>query len=206
MSLLSETSHPTKDNDLESMFLEKSELKIKQNLRGVLEKFAEMGYLEDFANFFELANNGIYPLECIPLPAWLDSVRWYGCDSASKMRYRDVMKVFWRVVYKELHAGGYNLLTGIKFDGCLVTNQSDQQNLIPAQTQINWAGPSIQNLKAEHEFIKKCSNPGIITEVISKTNVASVETQIMVNSNALKEFSIVLIAVKVQIIALQFVP
>ena len=129
----------------------------------VLERLAEKKYLNDFVNFFELVANDTYPLDCIALPCWLDTVKWYNCRSTTDMQYRDETRLFWRVVYKILHGTAIRLFSGMKSLGQVVNGEMSRGELSPQESQINFAVPDVHNLRgSDIVTIDKEIQPGVI--------------------------------------------
>ena len=71
--------------------------RIKELLLDVLPKLADFQYLEDFVRFFELVAEDKYPLSCIALPCFLDTVKWYSLHTTTSMVYRDSTRLWWRI-------------------------------------------------------------------------------------------------------------
>ena len=125
----------------------------------------EWKYLEDFVVFLELIVTGQYPLSCIALPCWLDTVRWYATSSTTKMTYRTECLLLWRVVKKILHGKGIALLKGMKNLGHVLNGEATRGNITLKDSWINFAIP--ENIKAPDNIgIPDVLEPGIISEAI----------------------------------------
>lgn len=143
-------------------YLGQCEKRISAVLPEVLFCLDEHKYLEDFVHFFELVAEDAYPLDCIALPCFLDTVRWYSQESTSNMAYRDETKLFWRVVYKLFHGTGVRFFSGTKSLGQILTGEGTRGSICPQNSEINFAVPNTPNLVAEITSIPKVTPPGVI--------------------------------------------
>ena len=124
-----------------------------------------MGIYGRFRKIFELIVEGQYPLSCIALPCWLDTVRWYSTSSTTTMIYRSECLLLWRVVKKLLHGKGIELLKGIKNLGQILHGEATSGTISPQSSWINFAIP--EHIKSPDNIgIPDVLEPGIIDEAI----------------------------------------
>ncbi len=131
-------------------------------------------YAEDFESFFQLVAQGKYPLKCIALPCWLDTVKWYTCESTSQMTYRKDTQEYFRMVYSILHGKGINLMAGVKSLGQILNGNDQRGQIDPQLSQINFAIPDVSVLRLNSSDIPNRLEPGIIHQGIDiKSNSTS---------------------------------
>ena len=113
--------------------------KIVGVLDSVLVDLDKYKYLEDFVAFFQLVATKSYPLTCIALPCWLDTVKWYASETTSHMVYREETKLFWRVVYKLLHGSAIRFFSGVESIGQVLSGEANRGQINPQDSDINFA-------------------------------------------------------------------
>ena len=64
----------------------------------------DAGLGEQFMAFFELVLARKFPLNNISLLLFLETVRFFNCESTTEMRYSDDTKRFWKSGYRLFHA------------------------------------------------------------------------------------------------------
>ena len=69
-------------------------------MREIVDKMSESGNLLDFMNLIRLLKSGQLPADNIVLQLLFDRVRFQTCGNTVSMRYRDVTKTFWSIVYR----------------------------------------------------------------------------------------------------------
>ena len=72
----------------------------------LLEKLDISGDLYDFINLLRLSSTGDFPTDNIVFKLLLDRIRFQTCSNTVGMRYRDVTKSFWSIVYRLCKAAG----------------------------------------------------------------------------------------------------
>ncbi len=117
-------------------------------------------------------------MDCIALPCFLDTVKWYSLNSTTEMTYREETKRFWRVTYLMLHTKGINHLSGTKSLGDILNGEGTRGSINPQNSVINFAVPSFLILSQQPRGlnIPKVIPPGIINaglDMKSKSNTSS---------------------------------
>ena len=78
-------------------------------MREIVEKMWESGNLLDFMNLIRLLECGKLPADNIVLQLLFHRVRFQTCGNTVSMRYRDVTKTFWSIVYRLCKGSGLNI-------------------------------------------------------------------------------------------------
>ena len=79
-------------------------------IREIVDKMWESGNLLDFMNLIRLLECSKLPADNIVLQLLFDRVRFQTCGNTVSMRYRDVTKTFWSIVYRLCKGSGLNFL------------------------------------------------------------------------------------------------
>ena len=151
-------------------------------LSTVLEKLKENDTANDFQTFLDLVSHDRFPLDNIAFLLFLDTVRFFGCENPSTMRYRSVTKSFWNT--------GRNLFHN-KFLYFMGGPRSIGQDEIPYDSQfsrINFAVPDTKSLneyKRSSFDIPKRMETGCLPNVLDNIN-AQPEDSFMLCADAKK--------------------
>ena len=70
--------------------------------------------LLDFMNLMRLLQSGKLPTDNKVLQLLFDRVRFQTCGNMVSMRYRDVTKTFWSIVYRLCKGSGFKFFGGEK--------------------------------------------------------------------------------------------
>ena len=124
------------------------------------------GDLYDFMQLLELLSNGQLPTDNIVLQLLLDRVRFQTCSNTVGMRYRDVTKNFWSIVYRLCKGAGLNFFSGEKNWGQVVLKTSEKSKYAPEKSHINFAVPDEKRLRDMKKVIPKIVPPGKIYKTI----------------------------------------
>ena len=76
----------------------------------IIDKMWESGNLLEFMNLIRLLQSGKLPADKIVLQLLFDSVRFQTCGNTVSVRYRDVTKTFWSIVYRLCKGSGLKFL------------------------------------------------------------------------------------------------
>ena len=80
----------------------------------IVDKMWASGNLLDFMNLIRLLQSGKLPADNTVLQLLLDRVRFQTCGNTVSMRYRDVTKTFWSIVYRLCKGSGLKFFGGEK--------------------------------------------------------------------------------------------
>ena len=73
----------------------------------IVDKMYESENLLDFMNLMRLLQSGKLPTDNIVLQLLFDRVRFQTCGNTVSMRYSDVTKTFWSIVYRLCKGSGF---------------------------------------------------------------------------------------------------
>ena len=161
---ISDQNNDMEETNLNLTFQEKcleklSDKKFQQDLIYNLDK---SGDLYDFMQLLELLSNGQLPTDNIVLQLLLDRVRFQTCSNTVGMRYRDVTKNFWSIVYRLCKGAGLKIFSGEKNWGQVVLKTSEKSKYAPEKSHINFAVPDEKRLRDMKKVIPKIVPPGKI--------------------------------------------
>ena len=105
---ISDMNNGSEETNLNVTFQEKclQKLSDKKFQRDLIDNLDKSGDLYDFMQLLELLSNGKFPTDNIVLQLLLDRVRFQTCSNTVGMRYRDVTKNFWSIVYRLCKGAG----------------------------------------------------------------------------------------------------
>ena len=86
----------------------------------IIEKMWESGNLLDFMNLIRLLQSGKLPADNVVLQLLFNRVRFQACGNTVSVRYRDVTKTFWSIVYRLCKGSGLKFFGGEKNWGQVV--------------------------------------------------------------------------------------
>ena len=134
----------------------------KKLLMNLVEKLDDEGNLNDFMNLIEQLSTGELSANNIVLLLLLDRVRFQKCTTTVGMRYRNVTKLFWSVVYRLCKGVGLKFFGGKKNWGQLVSKQCDKSKYSPQKSKVNFAVPDEKVLREISRVLPKVIPPGKI--------------------------------------------
>ena len=120
------------------------------------------GNLEDFVNLIKQLANGDLPCNNIVLLLLLDRVRFQQCGNTVGMRYRNITKLFWSIVYRLCKGVGLKFFSGSKNWGQVVAKESGKSKYSPQKSKINFAVPDEKVLRDLNCSMPKVIPPGKI--------------------------------------------
>ena len=88
----------------------------------------------------QLASGKLSPLN-IAFILCLERAQWQSLKSTTQMRFRDVTKKFWLVVYRLLKGKGIRFFSGPKNYGQVISKTTTRGNYNPEKSDINFAVP-----------------------------------------------------------------
>ena len=135
-------------------------------MREIVDKMWESGNLLDFMNLIRLLECGKLPADNIVLQLLFDRVRFQTCGNTVSMRYRDVTKTFWSIVYKLCKGSGLKFFGGEKNWGQVVTKHAIKSKYSPDLSKVNFAVPDEKILRDMKKVLPKIIPPGKIRKTI----------------------------------------
>ena len=156
------------ETNLNLTFQEKclEKLSDKKFQKDLIYNLDKSGDLYDFMQLLELLSNGQLPTDNIVLQLLLDRVRFQTCSNTVGMRYRDVTKNFWSIVYRLCKGAGLKFFSGEKNWGQVVLKTSEKSKYAPEKSHINFAVPDEKRLRDMKKVIPKIVPPGKIYKTI----------------------------------------
>ena len=128
----------------------------------IVDKMWASGNLLDFMNLFRLLQSEKLPADNIVLQLLFDRVRFQTCGNTVSMRYRDVTKTFWSIVYRLCKGSGLKFFGGKKNWGQVVTKHSMKSRYSPDLSKVNFAVPDEKILRDMKKVLPKIIPPGKI--------------------------------------------
>ena len=118
--------------------------------------------LYDFLNFMTMLSTGEFDVQNIIFQLLLERIRFQSCSNTTSMRYRNVTKLFWSVVYRLCKAVGVKFFGGEKNWGQVVNKQSLKSHYDPNKSKLNFAVPDEKILREVSKVLPKIIPPGKI--------------------------------------------
>ena len=144
-----------------------AEIRNQQILRNLLENLYVAGCLPDFMLLVtQLASGKLSPLN-IAFLLCLERAKWQSLKSTTQMRFRDVTKKFWLVVYHLLKGKGLRFFSGPKNYGQVISKMTTRGKYDPEQSEINFAFPDERQLCSQDRILGRIIQPGIIDASMS---------------------------------------
>ena len=117
-------------------------------------------------NLIRLLQLGKLTADNIVLQLLFDRVRFQTCGNTVSMRYRDVTKTFWSIVYRLCKGSGLNFFGGKKNWGQVVMKHSIKSRYSPDLSKVNFAVPDEKILRDMKKVLPKIIPPGKIRRTI----------------------------------------
>ena len=165
---ISDQNNELEETNSDLTFQEKclEKLSDKKFQKDLIYNLDKSGDLYDFMQLLELLSNGQLPTDNIVLQLLLDRVRFQNCSNTVGMRYRDVTKNFWSIVYRLCKGAGLKFFSGEKNWGQVVLKTSEKSKYAPEKSHINFAVPDEKRLRDMKKVIPKIVPPGKIYKTI----------------------------------------
>ena len=126
-----------------------AEIRNQHMVRNLVENLYAAGCLQDFMLLVtQLASGKLSPLN-IAFILCLERARWQSLKSTTQMRFRDVTKKFWLVVYRLLKGKGIRFFSGPKNYGQVISKTTTRGNYDPEKSDINSAVPDERYLHTQ---------------------------------------------------------
>ena len=97
--------------------------------------------IQDFMTLVTSISDGSLSPTNISFLLCLERAKWQSQKTTTQMRFRDVTKKFWLVVYRLLKGKGIRFFSGPKKWGQVVSKDAQLGNYDPKCSEINFAVP-----------------------------------------------------------------
>ena len=118
--------------------------------------------LYDFLNLMTMLSTGEFDVQNIIFQLLLERIHFQACSNTTSMRYRNVTKLFWSVVYRLCKGVGVKIFGGEKNWGQVVNKQSLKSHYDPNKSKLNFAVPDEKILREVSKVLPKIIPPGKI--------------------------------------------
>ena len=139
----------------------------KEMMSKIIEQMDRHGNLYDFVNFMEQLSTGDLPADNIVLLLLLDRVRFNSCGNSVAMRYRDVTKLFWSIVYRLCKGVGIKFFGGEKNWGQVISQKCEKSKYLTNLSKLNFAVPDEKILREISSVLPKIIPPGKIRSTMN---------------------------------------
>ena len=133
----------------------------------LVERLQDSGNLYDFMNLIRLLQSGELSCDNIVFQLFLDRVRFQKCSSTVGMRYREVTKLFWFIVYQLCKGVGLKFFGGEKNWGQVVNKTSEKSKYMLTKSHLNFAVPDEKVLHEISQKLAKIIPPGKIHSTLN---------------------------------------
>ena len=116
-------------------------LKGDKLLKPLIEMLYANSCLKDFMTLVTSISDGSLSPTNISFLLCLERAKWQSLKTTTQMRFRDVTKKFWLVVYRLLKGKGIRFFSGPKNWGQVVSKDAQLGNYDPKCSEINFAVP-----------------------------------------------------------------
>ena len=128
----------------------------------LIEILSDSGQLIDFMDLLEHIRNKAIPCTNIVFVLLLERARFQSCMNTVGMRYSELTKKFWSIVYRLCKGVGLKFFSGEKNWGQVVTKKSQKSRYRPDMSKINFAVPDEKILRDYNKVLPKVIPPGKI--------------------------------------------
>ena len=133
--------------------------KLLEKLTAILD---ESGQLSDFMHLLEYLADKTFPCRNIVFVLLMERIRFQSCANTTGMRYCELTKKFWSIVYKLCKGVGLKFFSGEKNWGQVVSKETRKSKYCPRKSKINFAVPDEKVLRNYNRFLPKVIPPGKI--------------------------------------------
>ena len=120
------------------------------------------GNLQDFMTFINMLHTHDLPMDNIVFLLLLERCRFGNSDNTVGMRYRNVTKLFWSIVYRLCKSSGLKFFSGSKNWGQVVSKETSKSQYPGSKSKINFAVPDEKILRNLNDTLPKVIPPGKI--------------------------------------------
>ena len=133
-------------------------------LDDLIELLSESGQLNDFMDLLEHLRNKSIPCTNIVFVLLLERACFQSCRNTVGMRYSELTKKFWSIVYRLCKGVGLKFFSGEKNWGQVVAKKSRKSRYRPQESKINFAVPDEKILRDYNKVLPKVIPPGKIAD------------------------------------------
>ena len=139
-----------------------AEIRNQQLVGNLLENLYVAGCLPDFMLLVtQLASGKLSPLN-IAFLLYLELAKWQSLKSTTQMRFREVTKKFWLVVYSLLKGKGLCFFSGPKNYGQVILKVTTRGKYDPDKSEINFTVPDERHIRSQDRIFGRIIQPGLI--------------------------------------------
>ena len=133
-------------------------------LSDLTQLLSDSGQLKDFMDLLEHIRSKSIPCTNIVFVLMLERARFQSCKNMVGMRYSQLTKKFWSIVYRLCKGVGLKFFSGEKNWGQVVNKKSKKSRYRPEDSKINFAVPDEKVLRDYNKILPKVIPPGKIHE------------------------------------------
>ena len=156
-------------NDNEEQFTDRclAKLTSSETWKQIVSKLASSNNLHDFMIFVDSLHDGSIPMDNIVFLLLLERARFRQLKNTCSMRYRNVTKIFWSIVYRLCKSTGLKFFSGGKNWGQVVSKESEKSRYAGKDSKINFAVPDEKMICEITSSLPKVIPPGIIPKSLN---------------------------------------
>ena len=117
--------------------------------------------------FVDSLHDGSIPMDNIVLLLMLERAKFGKLKNTCSMRYRNVTKIFWSIVYRLCKSTGLKFFSGGKNWGQVVSKESEKSRYEGKASKINFAVPDEKMIREITSSLPKVIPPGIIKKSLN---------------------------------------
>ena len=133
-------------------------------INDLTELLSDSGQLKDFMDLLEHIRSKSIPCTNIVFILMLERARFQSCRNTVGMRYSELTKKFWSIVYRLCKGVGLKFFSGEKNWGQVVNKKSKKSRYRPQDSKINFAVPDEKVLRDYNKILPKIIPPGKIAK------------------------------------------
>ena len=130
--------------------------------QSLVQKLNDSGNLVDFVTLIKCLHSGAIPMDNIVFLLMLERAKFGARQNTCGMRYREVTKLFWSIVYRLCKSSGLKFFSGPKNWGQVVSKETSKGHYKGVNSKINFAVPNEKMLRSINNKLPKVIPPGII--------------------------------------------
>ena len=131
-------------------------------LKDLVNLLSDSGQLRDFPDLLEHIREKSIPCTNIAFVLLLERAHFQSCMNTVGMRYSELTKKFWSIVYRLCKGIGLKFFSREKNWGQVVTKKSRKSRYHPADSKINFTVPDEKVLRDYNKILPKVIPPGKI--------------------------------------------
>ena len=135
--------------------------------KAIVDKLDSSNNLHDFMIFVDSLHDGTIPMDNIVFLLMLERAKFGKLKNTCSMRYRNVTKIFWSIVYRLCKSTGLKFFSGGKNWGQVVSKESEKSRYAGKDSKINFAVPDEKMIREITSSLPKVIPPGIISKSLN---------------------------------------